>query len=223
MKMSASKESTLTFTYENLLSGFIDEISMVGSNKFARINFRLQDIRGSKDFMGGIPVITTGDFGQLPPVGDQMIWKPSSLDGRPSISPNFWDDHFSIYYLTEKMRTKDDDFADVCDKVRKGEIDSAVENFLKSRVIETEIPSEMENESFKYGRLSIIVPTNKKRQEINNEKLLKLLPNEKQYDAFATDRATNFKKHPKSNTGKDESQLCSNLVLRKNAPVVITN
>ena len=44
IKMSASKESTLHFTYENLLSGFIDEVSMVGTNKFARINFRLQDI-----------------------------------------------------------------------------------------------------------------------------------------------------------------------------------
>ena len=39
MKMTASKESTLHFTYENLLAGFIDEVSMVGANKFARINF----------------------------------------------------------------------------------------------------------------------------------------------------------------------------------------
>ena len=222
MKMSASRESTLNFTYENLLSGFIDEISMVGANKFARINFRLQDIKGSKDFMGGIPLITTGDFGQLPPVGDQMIWKPGNLDGRPMISTNFWDEHFSIYFLTEKMRTKDENFAEICDKIRKGEIDDEVENFLKSRVIETEIPSETNNDNFKDGKLSIIVPTNKKREQINNEKLLKLLPNEKQYEANATDRATNFKKHPKSSKGKDEGQLSSNLALRRNAPVVIT-
>ena len=222
MKMSASRESTLNFTYENLLSGFIDEISMVGANKFARINFRLQDIKGSKNFMGGIPFITTGDFGQLPPVGDQMIWKPSSLDGRTSLSTNFWDEYLTIYFLTEKMRTKDEQFAEICDKVRKGKIDEDVENYLKSRVIEGEIPSEAINDSFKNGKLSIIVPTNKKREEINNEKLQELLPNEKQYDANATDRATNFKKHPKTSKGKDEGQLSSNLILRKNAPVVIT-
>ena len=222
MKMSASKESTLNFTYENLECGFIDEISMVGANKLSRVNFRLQDIRGSKDFMGGIPIITTGDFGQLPPVGDQMIWKPSNLDGRPSISSNFWDDNFSIYFLTEKMRTKDEQFAETCDKVRKGQIDDNVQNYLKTRIVETEIPSEAHNDSFKYGKLSIIVTTNKRREEINNEKLLQLLPNEKQYDAFATDRATNFKKHPKRGTGKDEGQLSTNLMLRRNAPVVIT-
>ena len=222
MKMSASRESTLNFAYENVLCGFIDEISMVGTNKLSRVNFRLQDIRGSKDFIRGIPFITTGDFGQLPPVGDQMIWKPSNLDGRPSISSNFWDDNFSIYFLTEKMRTKDEQFAETCDKVRKGQIDDDVQNYLKSRIVETEIPSEAHNDSFKYGKLSIIVTTNKRREEINNEKLLQLLPNEKQYDAFATDRATNFKKHPKRGTGKDEGQLSTNLMLRRNAPVVIT-
>ena len=50
---------------------------------------------------------------------------------------------------------------------------------------------------------------------------LKLLPNEKQYDIFATDRATNLKKHPKRGTGKDEGQSSTNLILRCNAPVVI--
>ena len=223
MKMSASKESTLHFTYENVLSGFIDEVSMVGANKFARLNFRLQDIRGSKEFMGGIPMVTTGDFGQLPPVKDQMIWKPSNLDGRPLISTNFWDEHFTIYFLTEKMRTKDEKFAEICDKVRKGQVDDEVEIYLKSRVVQEEIPSECNNDTFKNGKLSIIVTTNKRKAEINSEKLAKLLPNEKEYKAMATDRATNFKKHPKTaKSGTDEGQLSFNLFLRKNAPVVIT-
>ena len=99
MKMSASRESTLHFAYENVQCGFVDEISMVGANKLSIVNFRLQDIRGIKEFMGGIPIITTGDFGQLPPVGDQMIWKPSCLDGRPFISSHFWDETFSIYFF----------------------------------------------------------------------------------------------------------------------------
>ena len=103
IKMSASRESTLNFTYGDLICGFIDEISMVGANKLSKVNFRLQDIRGSKEFMGGLPIITTGDFGQLPPVRDQMIWKQSSLDGKPFISTNFWDENFLIYFLTEKM------------------------------------------------------------------------------------------------------------------------
>ena len=35
------------------------------------------------------------------------------------------------------MRTKDDKFANTCDKVRKGEIDTEVEEYLRSRVIKT--------------------------------------------------------------------------------------
>ena len=35
MKMSASRESTLNFAHENVLCGFIDEISMVGANKLS--------------------------------------------------------------------------------------------------------------------------------------------------------------------------------------------
>ena len=225
MKMSSSVESTLRFTYEDLLTLFIDEVSMVGSNKFSRINFRLQDIRGIKEFMGGVPMVATGDFGQLPPVGDRMIWENSSLDGRPLISPNHWDENFYIYYLTQKMRTKDDKFANYCDKIRKGLVDEDVEKYLKSCVVENEIPSETSNDNFKFGKLSIIVPNNKKREKINNQKLEKLLPDEKLYYAEAVDRATNFRQSSQSGkkqSKKDEGQLSANLLLKNNAPVVIT-
>ena len=77
------------------------------------------------------------------------------------------------------MRTSDFKFAEICDKVCKGIIDSDVQQFLESSVIENETSSEISNDSFKYGKLSIIVPSNKKREKINNEKLEKLPPNEK--------------------------------------------
>ena len=226
MKLSSSVESTLRFTYENVLVAFVDEVSMVGSNKLARINFRLQDIMGHKEFMAGVPFVVTGDFGQLPPVGDTLVWKSSSLDGRPGISPNYWDDYFKIVFLTEKMRTNDDRFAKICDKVRKGMIDEEVQKYLQSRVVEKEIPSETFNDNFKHGKLSIIVPTNIKREQINNEKLEKLLPDEVLYYATATDTATNFKMSSKSNkqqSKKDEGQLSASLLLKKHAPVVITS
>jgi chromosomal replication initiation ATPase DnaA len=226
VKMSSSIESTLRFTYENVLSAFVDEVSMVGSNKLARINYRVQDIIGKTQFMGEIPLVATGDFGQLPPVGDQMIWKPSTLDGRPGISLNYWNENFRIFYLTEKMRTSDEKFGNVCDKIRKGLIDEEVKAYLESRVVQQEIQSEQSNESFKHGKLSIIVPTNKKREQINQDKLSKLLSNEKLYYASATDRATNFRKvsdPQKQQSKKDESQLSASLLLKKNAPVVITS
>ena len=59
----ASRMSMLKFQFEDLKVIFCDEISMVGSMKLAKINFRLQDIAdGSKkqEFMGGISFVALG-------------------------------------------------------------------------------------------------------------------------------------------------------------------
>ena len=64
-KLSSSKEASLKFQYEDVSAIIIDEISMVGSTKFTKINFRLQDLASGTDkynFMGGKSLITTGQF-----------------------------------------------------------------------------------------------------------------------------------------------------------------
>ena len=61
---------------------FLDEVSMVGTDKLTTINLRMQDIMGNNEFMGGVSLVCTGDFGQLPPVKEKMIWSKSYLDGR---------------------------------------------------------------------------------------------------------------------------------------------
>ena len=81
---------------------------MVGSSKFTRINFQLQDIKGNRDFMGGLSFIAVGDFHQLPPVLEQYAYENNNLDGRPKIAPSHWDENFKIFYLTEKMRSLKD-------------------------------------------------------------------------------------------------------------------
>ena len=48
-KLSADRESDLKFKYNEVSTLFIDEISMVGSGKLAKINFRLQDLADGKD------------------------------------------------------------------------------------------------------------------------------------------------------------------------------
>ena len=60
---------------------------------------------GNTKFMGGVSVVCTGDFGQLPPVAESLIWEKSFIDGRIDLSPNHWDEHFTIFYLDEKMRS----------------------------------------------------------------------------------------------------------------------
>ena len=57
------KMSMMKFQYDELKVIFCDEISMVGSMKLAKINYRLQDLAERSDkheFMGGISFVASG-------------------------------------------------------------------------------------------------------------------------------------------------------------------
>ena len=224
LRNQPSKNSSLRFLYEDLIVIFIDEVSMVGSDMLAKINFRMQDIMGNTEFMGGVSIVCTGDFGQLPPVGQQMAWATSFLDNRIEISPKHWDEHFKIFYLTTKMRSQDEEFSDVCDDVRKGICDEKVTEYLKNHV--GTCPSEDDNQKYASGQFSIIVTNNKAREAINNEKLEKLLPNKRRYFSNAIDKSTNnpmapkiSEKLPLTRTG----QLPTKIFFKEGAPVMITS
>lgn len=62
----------------------IDEISMAGCNLLENLDHVFKKVRKSKKVFGGIQVIFTGDFLQLPPVDDQFafqspVWKELNL------------------------------------------------------------------------------------------------------------------------------------------------
>ena len=62
LRNPASRNSALRFIYEDLQCIFVDEISMCGSDMLAKMNFRMQEIMGNDQFMGGVSVVCTGDF-----------------------------------------------------------------------------------------------------------------------------------------------------------------
>ena len=65
---SADKMTKLAFEYEDLALCILEEVSMIGSNKFAVINYRMQHIAlGPKrnEFMGGTSILAVGDFRQV--------------------------------------------------------------------------------------------------------------------------------------------------------------
>jgi ABC-type dipeptide/oligopeptide/nickel transport system ATPase component len=58
-----AKMAMMKFQYEDVQAIFCDEISMVGSMKLAKINFRLQDLADGmkkQEFMGGISFVASG-------------------------------------------------------------------------------------------------------------------------------------------------------------------
>ena len=167
-----------------------------------------------------------GDLFQLPPIFDNLVTDNNNLDGRPSCSPSHWEEHFKIYYLTEKMRSqKDPFFSDLCDRVKVGAITDSDKEYLLSRVKNCE--SENYNDSFKSNKLLIIVTTNTKKDMVNQQKLRELLPTAKEYTCTSDDRVTNLpttNKVPKKlnlNPGKT-GNLQAELILKVGAPIIIT-
>ena len=86
-------------------------------------------------------------------------------------------------------------------------------------------PSEENNEQYAKGKLSIIVQTNKEQDRINREKLITLLPNEKEYFVSSNDQSTkvknaprNFETLPLTQTG----QLENKLIFKNNCPVQVS-
>ena len=221
---SQSRNSSFRFTYEDLKIIFLDEISMVGSNKLNITNLRMQEIMGNKLFMGGVSVVAFGDFGQLPPVSNKMIWETSSTDSRPEIAPKLWDNNFKIYYLKMKMRSKDDQYSVICDKVRRGETGKEVLAYLKAR--EVPCPNEDNLQMYQEGKISIIVTKNVHRTQINNEKLESLIPDEPAVNISSVDQPTNVRNAPqipKTQPLTKTGQLETEVIFKKGAPVMITS
>ena len=149
------------------------------------------------------------------------------LDGRPDFSPSHWKENFQIYYLTEKMWSHSDlEFSSLCDRVGRNRVTEEDQAFLKSRICPS--PNENDNNSFKNGKLSIIVTTNMKREYVNSKMLSDLLPSGKEYSCSSVDRVINLPNCP-SLTDKDQlnlnktGNLPTMLKIKIGAPVVITS
>ena len=158
---------------------------------------------------------------------DSMVTENSHMDGRPDCAPSHWKENFRIFYLSEKMRCLADPyFAELSDRIQRNKLLKEDIKFLKSRIVEC--PAESFNESFKSGKLVIVVTTNDKKDLINNDKLKELLPDEKEFNCNSIDRVVNLPPRgnlPKikaCNTGKT-GNLQSQLKLKVNAPVVVTS
>ena len=119
---------------------------------------------------------------------------------------------------------KDPIFANLCDRVGSGTYTKDDVAYLTQCVRKTE--SENDNNNFKNGKISIIVITNKVRQEINEDKLKTLLKGGIMYTSVAVDRCTNLENPPEVSSKLSLTQtggLESTIFLKNDAPVVITS
>ncbi|GBN70075.1 hypothetical protein AVEN_184165-1, partial [Araneus ventricosus] len=113
----------------------IDEISMVGSTLFSRVDSRLRQIKGVNKPFGGISVLVVGDLNQLPPVMDSPIFKMGKCsEFCELIEENPLWELFVFYELKEIMRQKDEfDFIEALNALTSGNMKEKQIEVIKSK------------------------------------------------------------------------------------------
>ncbi|MEI8311315.1 MAG: AAA family ATPase [Verrucomicrobiota bacterium] len=106
----------------------IDEISMLNGRTLDFLDFMCRELRGSDSPFGGIQVIATGDFLQLPPVN-----KTGNYDW--AFQSRAWQEaNFRTVQLTEVKRQDDVEFVRSLSEFRFGVIGTTSANLLRTRI-----------------------------------------------------------------------------------------
>lgn len=140
----------------------IDEISMIENFSFERLNRVLKHVKDSDQPFGGIQVVISGDFCQLPPVqpmtycvecGQELVSNPRSADKRIcsehgefdikdswAFRSHAWREcNFTHVWLREIHRQKDKMFVEILEKVRWGkDLSKQEKDLLENHPSQTE-------------------------------------------------------------------------------------
>jgi len=106
----------------------IDEVSMVSPEIFSSMDLILRGFKGTDAPFGGVQVVISGDFFQLPPVSKVPKEKRFAWQ-----SPAWKTLDLHTCYLEKKFRQDDDKLIQVLDDMRSGEISASSEAILNER------------------------------------------------------------------------------------------
>jgi hypothetical protein len=123
------EKSYLAKRFERVKVLIIDEVSMLHHFRFDLVNKVLQNMKGNPRPFGGVQVVLCGDFFQLPPV---------SRKGEPEThfiynSESWKESNFTICYLSEQYRHKDDTVLSILNEIRRGDVSDGSRELLESR------------------------------------------------------------------------------------------
>ncbi len=109
----------------------IDEVSMLSPNMLDMVDQVCKALRRSQEPFGGLQVVLSGDFFQLPPImrgvsnGDELFANSSRAWQSADIR---------ICYITEQYRQREDPLTDILNDIRDGNLKQKHLNLLKSRI-----------------------------------------------------------------------------------------
>lgn len=112
----------------------IDEVSMISPQIFTSMDEILQAFKSNTLPFGGIQVVISGDFFQLPPVSRERKEKRFAWQ-----SPSWKALELKTCYLSEKYRQDDDVLIRILDEIRSGQVSDFSHDVFKQRY-EKELP-----------------------------------------------------------------------------------
>ena len=151
----------------------VDEVSMLSAKLFNLLNTIGKSLRGNSRPFGGIQLVFSGDFFQLPPVGnaddpDTQRFCFESDDWNFVFSKNRQIELVKIY------RQKDEIYVAILNQIREGRIKRRF-NDLLLEYVQREKPADLVVEPTK------LYPTKNKVEQINNYKMNMLKTEERDY------------------------------------------
>lgn len=126
----------------------IDEISMLHRNQLDMVNKVLKFFKGNQLAFGGIQVIFSGDFFQLPPIGND---EESSREKFAFMSDAWLETEPVICYLTEQYRQSKNELNLILNQIREGNVTEDSIELLQTRIEVHPEDGEMETKLFTHN------------------------------------------------------------------------
>ena len=131
----------------------IDEVSMISPEIFSAMDLILRGFKGTDAPFGGVQVVISGDFFQLPPVSKvpkekRFAWQSTAWKAL----------ELQTCYLQEKFRQDDSRLIQILDDIRSGHISTLSEELLASRhekVLDTSTPTKLYTHNVDVDRINL--------------------------------------------------------------------
>lgn len=109
----------------------IDEISMLHRNQLDLVNQVLKFFKENELGFGGIQVVFSGDFFQLPPIGNE--WE-TAREKFAFMSTAWLEAEPVVCYLSEQHRQESNDLNMILNEIREGEVSQKAIDILETRL-----------------------------------------------------------------------------------------
>lgn len=178
--------------YENIELLIIDEISMVRADLFAAIEKFLRFYGPQKgEIFGGVQLLVIGDMYQLPPVvsyNEREIYYSHYSGAFFFSGETFNKANFKIIELQNIYRQTEKDFIEILNKIRKGENNQAILDFINTAYSPSFSPEEED-------RFTVLTAKKEQANNINESKLRELETEEKLYRGLIEGKFSHNENH----------------------------